>query len=156
MEEAIQDFKNGKIVLVIDNPQRENEGDLIVAASKVTAQQMAFINRYTTGIICAAMTPEIASRLQLPRMYQNNTDPHQTQFTISVDLKGSTTGVSAKERTATVKALANKKSSAEDFSKPGHIFPLVSRGIEYRRGHTEAGVALCQLTQLEPVAVFLN
>lgn len=153
MEQAIQDIKNGKIVLVMDDKNRENEGDLIVAASKVTANQMAFINRFTTGIICAAMTPERACQLQLPRMHLNNTDNHQTQFTVSIDLVSSTTGVSAVERTATVNALSDINSKPQDFTKPGHIFPLVSRGISNRKGHTEAGVALCQLAKLEPVAV---
>jgi 3,4-dihydroxy 2-butanone 4-phosphate synthase/GTP cyclohydrolase II len=147
-------FKNGGAVVVMDDVSRENEGDLVIAGEFVTEEQMTLMIRHTTGIICAPMTEQRAIELGLPRMCAKNTDAHGTQFTVSVDAKiGTSTGVSSHDRTQTIHALADKDKVSRDFRKPGHIFPLVSRGIMQRQGHTEAGVAICELAGLSPVAV---
>ncbi len=154
--EAIRAFENGEIVVVMDDDDRENEGDLIVAAVHCTAEKMAFIVRHTSGIVCAPMTGEEANRLNLNPMVSNNDDPHATAFTVSVDYKhGTTTGISADDRTSTVRGLANPNSGAQDFSRPGHIFPLVAKegGVLMRSGHTEAAVDLCKLAELPEVGV---
>ncbi|MTH96308.1 3,4-dihydroxy-2-butanone-4-phosphate synthase [Roseibium sp. RKSG952] len=154
--EAIRAFERGEIVVVTDDDDRENEGDLIVAASKVTPEQMAFMVRHTSGIICAPMTVQGARRLRLDPMVSQNDAPLATAFTISVDYRhGLTTGISAEERCSTVRALANNNASADDFVRPGHIFPLVAKegGVLMRSGHTEAAVDLCRLAGLEEVGV---
>lgn len=154
--EAIRAFERGEIVVVSDDDGRENEGDLIVAASHCTAEKMAFIVRHTSGIVCAPMPKEEAKRLNLTPMVVENDAPHQTAFTISVDYRhGTTTGISADDRTLTVRNLANPNAGAADFVRPGHIFPLVSRegGVLMRSGHTEAAVDLCKLAGLPPVGV---
>ncbi|MBO6755357.1 MAG: 3,4-dihydroxy-2-butanone-4-phosphate synthase [Roseibium sp.] len=154
--EAIRAFERGEIVVVTDDDDRENEGDLIVAAGKVTPEQMAFMVRHTSGIICAPMTVQNARRLRLDPMVAENDAPLATAFTISVDYRqGLTTGISADERCATVRALANNNVAAEDFVRPGHIFPLVAKegGVLMRSGHTEAAVDLCRLAGLEEVGV---
>lgn len=153
---AIRAFEAGEIVVVTDDDDRENEGDLIVAAVHCTAEKMAFIIRHTSGIVCAPMTGADARRLNLPAMVAENDAPHSTAFTVSVDYRhGTTTGISAEERMLTVRGLANPNSGAADFVRPGHIFPLVARegGVLMRSGHTEAAVDLCRLAGLPPVGV---
>jgi 3,4-dihydroxy 2-butanone 4-phosphate synthase/GTP cyclohydrolase II len=155
-KEALTDFKAGKFVIVTDSKDREDEGDLIVQASAVTTEQIAFMVRHTSGVICAALTSDIARRLKLPMMVANNEDNHTTAFTVSVDLiKDRTTGISAKERANTLRALGSDNAKSDQFLRPGHIFPLVAvdGGLGERAGHTEAGVALCNLTNTYPVAV---
>ncbi|MEJ8473412.1 3,4-dihydroxy-2-butanone-4-phosphate synthase [Roseibium algae] len=154
--EAIRAFERGEVVVVTDDDDRENEGDLIVAASKMTPEQMAFFVRHTSGIVCAPMTVEIARRLRLDPMVAQNDAPLATAFTISVDYRhGLTTGISADERCSTVRALANPNVGAADLVRPGHIFPLIAKegGVLMRSGHTEAAVDLCRLAGLEEVGV---
>ncbi len=156
IDKALAEFAAGKFLIVTDDESRENEGDLIVLAEKVTAEQSAFMVRYTTGILCVAVDRDTARRLNLPLMFDSNQDRRRTAFTVSVDLaEGLTTGVSAQERTATIRAIADPKSRAADFSRPGHIFPLIAHpgGLASRNGHTEAGVALAQLVGASPAAL---
>ncbi|XP_022740616.1 bifunctional riboflavin biosynthesis protein RIBA 1, chloroplastic-like [Durio zibethinus] len=156
--EAIEDIRQGKLVIVVDDEDRENEGDLIMAASLATPEAMAFIVKHGTGIVCVSMKAEDLERLELPLMVtqKENEEKLCTAFTVSVDAKhGTTTGVSARDRATTVLALASKDSKPEDFNRPGHIFPLKYRegGVLKRAGHTEASVDLAVLAGLEPVAV---
>ncbi|BCH26185.1 3,4-dihydroxy-2-butanone-4-phosphate synthase [Mesorhizobium sp. L-8-3] len=154
--EALRAFERGEIVVVMDDDGRENEGDLIVAAVHCTPEKMAFIVRHTSGIVCTPMTREDAKRLNLAPMVADNDAPHSTAFTVSVDFKhGTTTGISAEDRTLTVRNLANGNVGATDFVRPGHIFPLIARegGVLMRSGHTEAAVDLCKLAGLPPVGV---
>jgi 3,4-dihydroxy 2-butanone 4-phosphate synthase / GTP cyclohydrolase II len=154
--EALRAFERGEIVVVMDDDGRENEGDLIVAAVHCTPEKMAFIVRHTSGIVCAPMERGDAKRLNLQPMVADNDAPHATAFTVSVDFKhGTTTGISADDRTLTVRNLANDNVGAGDFVRPGHIFPLVARegGVLMRSGHTEAAVDLCKLAGLPPVGV---
>ncbi len=154
--EALRAFERGEIVVVMDDDGRENEGDLIVAAVHCTAEKMAFIVRHTSGIVCAPMPREEARRLNLAPMVAENDAPHSTAFTVTVDFKhGTTTGISADDRTLTVRNLANPNVGPSDFVRPGHIFPLVARegGVLMRSGHTEAAVDLCRLAGLPPVGV---
>ncbi len=156
MEAAIEAFARGEMLVVTDDDDRENEGDLIVAAQFATPEKMAFIVRHTSGIVCTPLTAEHARRLRLNPMVTDNDAPHATAFTISVDYRhGTTTGISAEDRTATVRGLANPNAGAPDFVRPGHIFPLIARegGVLMRSGHTEAAVDLCKLADLEPVGV---
>jgi 3,4-dihydroxy 2-butanone 4-phosphate synthase/GTP cyclohydrolase II len=144
------------MVVVMDDEDRENEGDLIMAAERATSETVAFMIRHTSGIICVPMEEERLSRLDLPQMVLANSESHRTAFTVSVDLKlGTTTGVSSSDRAATIRALAESGSSPQDFARPGHIFPLRSRkgGVLVRAGHTEASVDLCRLAGLRPVGV---
>ena len=156
IQEVLQAFANGELVVVTDDDDREGEGDLIVAASLCTAEKMAFIIRHTSGIVCAPLSAAEARRLHLDPMVAANDAPLGTAFTVSVDVRhGLTTGISAEERTNTVRALANGNSGAADFVRPGHVFPLVARqgGVLMRSGHTEACVDLCRLASLPPVGV---
>lgn len=156
IESAIEAFKHGEILIVTDDDDRENEGDLIVAASKCTPEQMAFIIRNTSGIVCAPLSGKRATQLRLDPMVSHNDAPHTTAFTITVDAKhGTTTGISAKERAVTVHALANDNAIADDFVRPGHVFPLIARegGVLVRTGHTEATVDMCRLAGLPEVGV---
>ncbi len=153
VEEAIKAIANGEMVVVVDDDDRENEGDLIGAAAKITTEQMAFMVRHTSGIVCTPMAAEDARRLKLDPMVALNDAPMGTAFTITVDYKeGLTTGISARERCATVHALANRNVQAEDFVRPGHIFPLVAKsgGVLMRSGHTEAAVDLARLAGFSP------
>jgi 3,4-dihydroxy 2-butanone 4-phosphate synthase/GTP cyclohydrolase II len=152
---AVEAFGRGEIVVVTDDNDRENEGDLVLAAVHATTEKLAFIIRNTSGIVCAPITAAIAERLRLAPMVAQGEDPHATAFTVSVDLRGSSTGISAEERARTVHALAATTSSPGDFVRPGHVFPLVARegGVLTRSGHTEAAVDLCQLSSLAPVGV---
>ena len=154
--DAIRAFEAGEIVVVTDDGGRENEGDLIVAAVHCTPQNMAFIVRHTSGIVCTPMPRAEAKRLNLTAMVAENDAPYATAFTVSVDYRhGTTTGISADDRTLTVRNLANPNSGAGDFVRPGHIFPLVARegGVLMRSGHTEAAVDLCRLADLPPFGV---
>lgn len=156
MQDALSAFRDGSFVIVTDDFDRENEGDLIAAASSMDTQKMGFMVRHTSGVVCVAMDSEQARALALPPMVSRNEDSKGTAFTITVDVKeGLTTGISAQERANTARALANPVSVASDFVRPGHIFPLIAHpdGLIGRRGHTEAGVALCQLTGLPRMAV---
>lgn len=154
--DALRAFERGEIVVVMDDDGRENEGDLIVAAVHCTPEKMAFIVRHTSGIVCAPMPRDHAKRLNLAPMVAENDAPHSTAFTVTVDYKhGTTTGISADDRTLTVRNLANPNAGPVDFVRPGHIFPLVARegGVLMRSGHTEAAVDLCKLVGLPPVGV---
>ncbi len=156
VDAAVKAFAQGEIVVVTDDDDRENEGDLFVAASLCTPEKMAFIIRHTSGIVCAPLGGEVARRLHLDPMVAENDAPLGTAFTVSVDVRhGLTTGISAEERCNTVRALANDNSGASDFVRPGHVFPLVARqgGVLMRSGHTEACVDLCRLAGLPPVGV---
>ena len=156
VDAAIKAFAKGEIVVVTDDDDRENEGDLFVAASLCTPEKMAFIIRHTSGIVCAPLGAEQARRLHLDPMVAENDAPLGTAFTVTVDVRhGLTTGISAEERTNTVRALANDNSGAADFVRPGHVFPLVARqgGVLMRSGHTEACIDLCRLAGLPPVGV---
>jgi 3,4-dihydroxy 2-butanone 4-phosphate synthase / GTP cyclohydrolase II len=156
VEAAIKAFAKGQIVAVTDDDDRENEGDLFVAASLCTPEKMAFIIRNTSGIVCAPLGGELARRLHLDPMVAENDAPLGTAFTVTVDVRhGLSTGISAEERCNTVRALANDNSGAADFVRPGHVFPLVARegGVLMRSGHTEACVDLCRLAGLSPVGV---
>jgi 3,4-dihydroxy 2-butanone 4-phosphate synthase/GTP cyclohydrolase II len=154
--EVLQAFANGEIVVVTDDEDREGEGDLIVAASHCTAEKMAFIIRHTSGIVCAPITMDDARRLRLDPMVAHNDSNHTTAFTVSIDYKpDGGTGISAEGRASCCRALANPNAGANDFARPGHIFPLIARdgGVLLRSGHTEAAVDLCRLTGLPPVGV---
>ncbi|WP_208440366.1 3,4-dihydroxy-2-butanone-4-phosphate synthase [Bartonella raoultii] len=153
---ALQAFERGEIVVVTDDDDRENEGDLTLAAAHCTEEKMAFIIRHTTGIVCAPMPKEEAQRFHLVPMVSDNDSAHRTQFTVTVDFKhGTTTGISAHDRTLAVRNLANSNTVASDFVRPGHIFPLIAHegGVLLRSGHTEAAVDLCKLVGLPPVGV---
>lgn len=154
LQKALDDFKAGKFVIVTDDADRENEGDLFILGSAVTAETMGFMVRYTSGVICAAMTESIAKRLELPYMVKRNQDSKQTAFTVSIDAKaGLTTGISAAERANTLNLLASENSISTDFVRPGHIFPLVANnlGLSARRGHTEAAVVMAAAIGASPV-----
>jgi 3,4-dihydroxy 2-butanone 4-phosphate synthase/GTP cyclohydrolase II len=156
IQNAVAAFARGEIVIVADDDDRENEGDLFVAASLCTPEKMAFIIRNTSGIVCAPLSIEEARRLHLDPMVAHNDAPLGTAFTVSVDVRhGLTTGISAEERTNTVRALANGNNGAADFVRPGHVFPLVAKegGVLMRSGHTEACVDLCRLAGVPPVGV---
>jgi 3,4-dihydroxy 2-butanone 4-phosphate synthase/GTP cyclohydrolase II len=156
VEDVAAAFGRGEIVVVADDDDRENEGDLFVAASLCTPEKMAFVIRNTSGIVCAPLSAAEAKRLHLDPMVALNDAPLGTAFTVSVDVRhGLTTGISAEERTNSVRALANPNSGAADFVRPGHVFPLVARegGVLMRSGHTEACIDLCRLAGLPPVGV---
>ena len=156
LQKALDAYKNGELIIVTDDADRENEGDLMLLAEKATPEKVAFMVRHTTGILCVALTQERARTLRLPLMVEENQDSKKTAFTVSVDYKvGLTTGVSATERANTVRALADGTVTHSDFIRPGHIFPLIADigGLEARGGHTEAGVALSHLVGAQPVCL---
>ena len=156
IEEALTAIRNGEMVVVVDDDDRENEGDLIMAASKATPEAVAFMIRHTSGILCTPILQEQATALHLDPMVGRNDAPMSTAFTVSIDYKqGLTTGISAEERAATVVALTSSNVAADDFVRPGHIFPLVARqgGVLVRSGHTEAGTDLAALAGLPPVGL---
>jgi 3,4-dihydroxy 2-butanone 4-phosphate synthase/GTP cyclohydrolase II len=156
VEEIVADLKAGRMVVIMDDEDRENEGDLIMAAELATPQAVAFMIRYTSGIICVPMEEDRLTRLDLPQMVASNSESLRTAFTVSVDVRtGTTTGVSSSDRTATIHALADARSKPQDFARPGHIFPLRSRrgGVLVRTGHTEVATDLCRLAGLQPVGV---
>ncbi len=155
IEDAVAAMARGEMVVVVDDEDRENEGDLIMSAAHATAEQMAFFVRHTSGLICAPLSCEVADALNLPLMVSRNTESMGTAFTVSVDLAlGTTTGISAADRAATLRALAEPTTRPGQLARPGHIFPLRARegGVLKRAGHTEAGVDLCRLAGLAPVA----
>jgi len=156
VEEAIEAISCGEFVIVVDDPDRENEGDLIIAAEKMNVEKMSFLLQHTSGVVCVPMLPERLDVLHLPPMVHHNTESQRTSFTISVDAReGTTTGISALDRTRTVLALADSSRSADDFRRPGHVFPLRAKegGVLKRAGHTEAAIDLALLAGLEPVGV---
>lgn len=156
IEEAVEALANGRFVIVADDENRENEGDLILAAEKATSEALAFMIRYTTGILCLSMEGNRLDELRLPQMVSENTDRKQTAFTVSVDSRhGVTTGVSAADRTQTILALINSQTRPEDLLRPGHIFPLRYKegGVLKRAGHTEAAVDLAKLANCYPAGV---
>jgi len=153
---ALERFKNGGFVIVTDDEKRENEGDLFLLASAATTEKLAFMIRYTSGVVCVAMTEARSRQLHLPLMVKNNQDNKRTAFTVTVDAKaGVTTGISAEERALTIRLLADREATAEDFVRPGHIFPLISHeaGLSGRQGHTEAVVEMCRMVGAEEVGV---
>jgi 3,4-dihydroxy 2-butanone 4-phosphate synthase / GTP cyclohydrolase II len=156
IQEVLNAFARGELVVVTDDDDREGEGDLIIAASMCTAEKMAFIIRHTSGIVCAPITTDDARRLRLDPMVAHNESNHTTAFTVSIDYKPDNgTGISAEERASCCRALANPNAGASDFARPGHIFPLIARdgGVLLRSGHTEAAVDLCKLSGLPTVGV---
>lgn len=156
VEGALCTLRRGGMVVVVDDADRENEGDLIMAADQVTAGKLAFILRHTSGVICVALPAERLQGLELPLMVPDNTEMHQTAFTVSVDVRHeTTTGISAADRARTIRALADPEAQAKDFSRPGHIFPLRAQpgGVLQRAGHTEAAVDLTRLGGLQPAGV---
>ncbi|CAN8069662.1 unnamed protein product [Agarophyton chilense] len=156
VEAALEAIAQGKLIVVTDDENRENEGDLIIAADKVTPEAIAFMVRYTSGVICCAMEAQHLDRLQLQQMVANNTDPKNTAFTITCDFKaGTSTGISAEDRARTLRALADPQSHPDDFHRPGHIFPLRYRdgGVLKRAGHTEASVDFARLAGCAPAGV---
>lgn len=159
VEEAIEDFRNGKIVIVVDDEDRENEGDFIVAAEKITPEIVNFMLHNGRGVLCAPITEERCEELELAHQVSNNTSMLGTPFTVTVDkLEGCTTGVSAHDRAATIRALADPKSKPETFGRPGHINPLYakSKGVLRRAGHTEASIDLARLAGLYPAAALIE
>jgi 3,4-dihydroxy 2-butanone 4-phosphate synthase/GTP cyclohydrolase II len=156
VDTAVRAVSRGEFVLVVDDEHRENEGDLIIAADAVTPAHLAFMVRHTSGIVCVALPAEVLDRLALPLMVRDNEESHQTAFTVSVDCRrGTTTGVSAADRARTLNALADASSTALDFARPGHVFPLRSRpgGVLVRPGHTEAASDLVELAGRSPGGV---
>lgn len=156
VENAIEDFREGKILIVVDDEDRENEGDFVLAAEKVTPEAINFFLKEARGVLCAPITAQRAEELNLDLMVEANTSLHETPFTVSIDyIHGTTTGVSSADRAATVRALANPDVKASDFARPGHVFPLraIEGGVLRRTGHTEAVIDLCQLSGLTQVGV---
>ena len=155
IDEALADLKSGKIVIVVDDENRENEGDFIVLAEKATPQAINFMATHGRGLICTAITEDQAKKLNLHPMVDVNTDPHGTAFTVSVDHKTNATGISAFERSITVTSLIAEDSVAGDFKRPGHTFPLIAKagGVLQRSGHTEAAVDLAKLCGTAPAGV---
>ncbi|HTY51336.1 MAG TPA: 3,4-dihydroxy-2-butanone-4-phosphate synthase [Steroidobacteraceae bacterium] len=156
IETILEELKAGRMVLILDDEDRENEGDLIMAAEHAGPEQVAFMIRHTSGIICTPMEEERLLQLELPQMVPANSESHRTAFTVSVDYRhGTSTGVSSADRSATIRALADPAAKAADFARPGHIFPLRSRrgGVLVRAGHTEAATDLCRLAGLTAVGV---
>ncbi|MEK5407178.1 3,4-dihydroxy-2-butanone-4-phosphate synthase [Paenibacillus sp. FSL W8-0439] len=155
IEEALEDLKNGKVVIVVDDEQRENEGDFIALAEKASPEVINFMITEGRGLVCVPITQHRAKALELHPMVEQNTDFHGTAFTVSVDHMKTTTGISAAERSLTVRALADEAIMGSDFRKPGHMFPLIARdgGVLQRAGHTEAAVDLARLSGFKPAGV---
>ncbi|MGN0307617.1 MAG: bifunctional 3,4-dihydroxy-2-butanone-4-phosphate synthase/GTP cyclohydrolase II [Lachnospiraceae bacterium] len=151
VEEALEELKQGKIILVTDDPDRENEGDFICAAQFATTENINFMATHGRGLICMPMSEEYVRRLRIPQMVEQNTDNHETAFTVSIDAVDTTTGISARERSLTALKCVDENARPEDFRRPGHMFPLLARknGVLERNGHTEATVDLCRLAGLK-------
>ena len=151
VEEALEELRNGKIILVTDDPDRENEGDFICAAEFATTENINFMACYGKGLICMPMSEEYVRKLRIPQMVQQNTDNHETAFTVSIDHVATTTGISAAERSITALACVSDDAKPEDFRRPGHMFPLLAKknGVLEREGHTEATADLCRLAGLK-------
>ncbi|WP_223034178.1 3,4-dihydroxy-2-butanone-4-phosphate synthase [Hanstruepera marina] len=160
IEDAINDIRQGKVIIVVDDENRENEGDFLAAAEKVTPEMINFMATHGRGLICTPLTEKRCKALELGMMVNNNTDPMETAFTISVDLRGNgvTTGISASDRAKTVKALVDPETKSFDLARPGHIFPLVARegGVLRRTGHTEAAIDFARLAGLKPAGVIVE
>ena len=159
VEDAVNDFKQGKFVIVVDDEDRENEGDLIIAAEKITPEKVNFMLKHARGVLCAPITLSRAAELDLPHQVSDNTSVLGTPFTVTVDkLEGCTTGVSAHDRAETIRALADPASRPETFGRPGHINPLYAQdnGVLRRSGHTEATIDLCKLAGLRPVGALME
>ena len=155
LAQAIQSLKKGKIIILVDDLNRENEGDFVMAAQFATEKTINTMITLGKGLVCAPIHHDVAKRLSLPLMVTSNTESFRTAFTISVDAISSTTGISAQERADTLTLLANPNAKPQDFVRPGHIFPLIGKsgGIKQRPGHTEASLRLMELAELNPVAV---
>ena len=157
ISEAIKDIKNGKVIIVVDDENRENEGDFVCAADAVTPEIVNFMAKHGRGLICTPITEKRSKKLNLFPMVSNNTDPMDTAFTVSVDLKGSgvTSGISASDRSKTIKALVNRSTHPDDLARPGHIFPLIAKdgGVLRRTGHTEAAIDFARLAGFSPAGV---
>ncbi|MCX5808160.1 MAG: bifunctional 3,4-dihydroxy-2-butanone-4-phosphate synthase/GTP cyclohydrolase II [Proteobacteria bacterium] len=156
IEDIIDDVREGKMVIIVDDEDRENEGDVMVAAEKATPEAITFMARYACGLICLSLTEERAKRLDLPLMVQENTSPYNTAFTVSIEAKeGVTTGISAYDRAKTIQVAIDDEATADDLARPGHIFPLMARngGVLVRVGHTEASLDLAKLAGLKPSGV---
>ena len=159
IDEAIKDFRDGKFVIVVDDEDRENEGDLIIAAEKITAEKVNFMLKYARGVLCAPITIDRCKELELPHQVDENTSMLGTPFTVTVDkLEGCTTGVSAHDRAETIKALADPGSTAKTFGRPGHVNPLYAQdnGVLRRAGHTEAALDFCKLSGLYPAGALIE
>jgi len=160
IHEAIDDIRNGKVIIVVDDENRENEGDFLAVADKVTPEMINFMATHGRGLICAPLTENRCKELELGMMVRNNTDPMETAFTVSVDLRGHgvTTGISASDRAKTVQALINDNTKSFDLARPGHIFPLVAKegGVLRRTGHTEAAIDFARLAGLNPAGVIVE
>jgi 3,4-dihydroxy 2-butanone 4-phosphate synthase/GTP cyclohydrolase II len=160
ISEGIDAIKNGEVIIVVDDANRENEGDFIAAAEKITPELINFMATHGRGLICTPLTEERCQYLQLGKMVSNNTDPMETAFTVSVDLKGKgvTTGISASDRALTVKALVEEETSPFDLSRPGHIFPLIAKsgGVLRRTGHTESAIDFARLAGFKPAGVIVE
>jgi len=160
IHEAIDDIRNGKVIIVVDDENRENEGDFVAAADKVTPQMINFMATHGRGLICAPLTENRCNELELNMMVRNNTDPMETAFTVSVDLRGNgvTTGISASDRAKTIKALIDPNTKPFELARPGHIFPLVAKqgGVLRRTGHTEAAIDFARLAGLKPAGVIVE
>ena len=160
IEEGIKAIKNGEVIIVVDDANRENEGDFIAAAEKITPELINFMATHGRGLICTPLTEDRCQDLHLGKMVSNNTDPMETAFTVSVDLKGKgvTTGISASDRALTVKALVDEKTSPYDLSRPGHIFPLIAKsgGVLRRTGHTESAIDFARLAGFKPAGVIVE
>ena len=158
--EAIEDIRNGKVIIVVDDENRENEGDFVAAAEKVTPEMINFMATHGRGLICAPITGKRSKELQLGMMVHNNTDPMETAFTVSIDLKGKgvTTGISASDRALTIKAIINEETKPFDLARPGHIFPLIAKegGVLRRTGHTEAAIDFARLAGFDPAGVIVE
>ena len=160
ISEAIEDIRNGKIIIVVDDENRENEGDFLAAADKVTPEMINFMATHGRGLICVPLSETRCKELDLVMMVDNNTDPMETAFTVSVDLrgKGVTTGISAADRALTIKALIDKETKPFDLARPGHIFPLRAKqgGVLRRTGHTEAAIDFARLAGFQPAGVIVE
>ena len=159
IEKAINEFKNGKMVIVVDREDRENEGDFIIASEKVSSEDINFMMKEARGLICISITNQRAKELSLKPMVSSNTATHETNFTVTVDAaKNVTTGISAKDRYETVKVLINENSSPKDLARPGHMFPLIAKdgGVLQRAGHTEAAMDLAKLSGLKPSSLLVE
>ena len=159
IEEAIEDIKKGKPIIIVDDEDRENEGDLVIPAQVITEETVNFMIKEARGLMCVPITKERADELELNLMTANNTDSHGTAFTISVDsLEGTTTGISVGDRYRTIKDILNPQKKSKDFKKPGHLFPLIASkgGVLDRKGHTEASVDLAKICGYEPVSVIIE
>ena len=155
IEEILEDLRQGKIVMMMDDEDRENEGDVICAAEHATLENVNFMATYARGLICMPMSQEYTDKLHLPQMCSENTDNHCTAFTVSIDHKDTTTGISAEERALTARMGVDDQVQPWDFRRPGHMFPLLAKkgGVLERNGHTEATVDLCRLAGLKPVGL---